>query len=58
MEAAQWLGLTRQTYYRKLKAHREINHDGSRTPWRSYRNIFDFDTTLLFLEKYVLSKGH
>ena len=29
MEVAEWLGLTRQTYYRKLKAHREGNHDGS-----------------------------
>lgn len=29
MEVAEWLGLTRQTYYRKLKTHREGNHDGS-----------------------------
>ena len=29
MEVAEWLGLTRQTYYRKLKAHRESNHDGT-----------------------------
>ena len=28
METAEWLGLTRQTYYRKLKEHRENNHDG------------------------------
>ena len=28
METADWLGLTRQTYYRKLKAHREGNSDG------------------------------
>ena len=29
MEVAEWLGLTRQTYYRKLKTHREEQHDGS-----------------------------
>ncbi len=29
METAEWLGLTRQTYYRKLKEHRLANHDGS-----------------------------
>ena len=29
MEVAEWLGLTRQTYYRKLKVHREENHNGS-----------------------------
>lgn len=28
METAEWLGLTRQTYYRKLKAHQEGNSDG------------------------------
>lgn len=27
METAEWLGLTRQTYYRKLKAHKAANHD-------------------------------
>ena len=29
MEVAEWLGLTRQTYYRKLREHREENHNGS-----------------------------
>ena len=29
MEVAEWLGLTRQTYYRKLKAYKEKEHDGS-----------------------------
>ena len=28
METAAWLGLTRQTYYRKLKQHRENGDDG------------------------------
>ena len=28
METAEWLGLTRQTYYRKLKQHRENGDDG------------------------------
>ena len=28
METAEWLGLTRQTYYRKLKEHQQGNHDG------------------------------
>lgn len=28
METAAWLGLTRQTYYRKLKEHREANDEG------------------------------
>ena len=29
METAEWLGLTKQTYYRKLKEHRENGDDGS-----------------------------
>ena len=28
METAAWLGLTRQTYYRKLNQHRENGDDG------------------------------
>ena len=29
METAQWLGLTKQTFYRKLREHQKANHDGS-----------------------------
>lgn len=29
METAEWLGLTRQTYYRKLKEHKDNRDDGS-----------------------------
>ena len=28
METADWLGLTRQTYYKKLKAHKDAGDDG------------------------------